>query len=204
MSTGGAPADWVERIRERFPRGSPYSWSERDWRASPWGYRLRLLPAIAAVLIALLVVGMFAFVTALRATNTAATQINVANVGQPVTPSSHGVILQQPPAGQPTPPAPQFTVGVWITNYSPAAGGTEQVFARVSQTNANPIAGVQVVVTVSWGDSTSRYGPTRTNAYGLASFTVAVSGPPGQPEYVTATATIGRASVSADTIFVPA
>lgn len=200
----GAHAGWMGRIRERFPRGSPYSWKERDWRANGWSYRLRLIPAVAAVLIALLIISTFAFVIASRAANTARTQIQVSTIGQSAPASSHGVILQQPAPGQPTPVAPQYTVGVWVTNYSPSSGGTEQVYVRVSQSNAGPMAGVRVFLSVSWDNAASRYGPATTNAYGLAAFTVVVNAPPGQPEYVTATTTIRGTSASADTIFVPA
>ncbi|MGH2515451.1 MAG: hypothetical protein ACRDHP_07330 [Ktedonobacterales bacterium] len=201
-----APRDrfgWVAGLRERLPRRSPYSWRERDWRVSSWAYRIRVLPIVAAVLIAMLVVGTFAFVVASRAAAGAATGLHTISSSNSSAPqTSGGVILQQPASGAPTPAAPTYTVGVWVTNDSPGAGGTEQVYVRVSN-NANPVGHAPVTLSITWGSGGSSYGPALTDSYGLASFQVIVGGPPGQPEFVTATASAGKTSVSADTVFVP-
>ena len=194
---------WMATLRDRLPRRSPYSWRERDWRSGAWARRARMLPVAAAVLVAMVVVGAFAFVIASRAANGAASRLHSVSSASTATPSSGGLILQQQPTGQPTPVAPTYTIGAWVTSYAPSAGGTEQVYVRVSQ-NDNPAKGVQVSLSVTWPGGASSYGPARTDAYGLASFKVSVSGPPGQPELVTATASVGGSPVSASTTFVPA
>ncbi|HLZ21364.1 MAG TPA: hypothetical protein VKQ30_04500 [Ktedonobacterales bacterium] len=193
---------WISGLRERLPRRSPYAWNERDWRMSAVMARIRVLPVVAAILIALLVVGAFAVVIASHAASGAANQLHSASSVSSPTASSGGLILQQRPAGAPTPAAPAYTIGTWATSYAPASGGVVQVYVRVSK-DADPVKGIAVTLTVSFSGGGSTYGPVRTDAYGLASFQVSVSAGPGQPEFVTASITVGGSSYTADTIFVP-
>jgi len=200
---GSGGFGWLAGLRERLPRSSPYSWRERDWGAEGWVYRIRVLPIAAAVLIALLVVGTFAFVIASRAASGAANGLHGVTSSNSATPvSPGGIILQQQPSGAPTPAAPTYTVGAWVTDYAPASGGTEQVYVRVSN-DSNPVGHIPVRLSVSWSGGGTSYGPALTNSYGLASFQVSVSGPPGQPEFVTASVTVGGSTVTGDTTFVP-
>jgi hypothetical protein len=194
---------WLAGLRERLPRSSPYSWRERDWSAQGWAYRIRVLPITAAILIALLVVGTFAFVIASRAASGAANGLHGVTNSTGATPvSPGGIILQQQPSGASTPAAPTYTVGAWVTNYAPASGGTEQVYVRVSN-DSNPVGHIPVRLSVSWAGGGASYGPALTDSYGLASFQVSVNGPPGQPEFVTARVTVGGSTITGDTTFVP-
>lgn len=197
-------AGWMAGLRGRLPRRSPYSWRERDWHSGVWAERLRAVPVIAGILVALLVVGAFAFVVASHTATGAASRLHTTSSHNTSAsqPSSGGMLLQQPPAGVPTPVAPTYTIGTWVTDYAPASGGTEQVYVRVSK-NANPVGGVPVVLSISWGSGGTSYGPVATNSYGLASFHVAVSGPPGHPEFVTASASVDKSTITANTTFVP-
>lgn len=194
---------WTATLRGRLPRRSPYSWRERDWRSGPLAQRVRMVPIVAALLVAVVVVGAFAYVIASRAANGAAARLHTVAKSSTVAPTSNGLILQQQSSSGPTPVAPTYTIGTWVTNYAPAAGSTEQVYVRVSQ-NDNPVGGVTVSLSISWPGGASSSKPVHTDAYGLASFKVNVSGPQGQPEFVTATASVGGSTVTANTTFVPA
>lgn len=196
---------WLATILRLFPRRSPFSWRERDWRGSAWGRRARVVPAVAAVLIALLVAGTFAITLATRAAGLAGTAETKINLPVATAPSgSVGNILRPvPAAATATPNAPQYMVGVWTSSASPPAGGSVKVFVRVSQGVA-PAAHIRVSLWVDFPGYSRGFGPATTDADGVATITVTYGSlPTNQPVFVTANATIGRQTVSGQTTFVP-
>jgi hypothetical protein len=76
------------------------------------------------------------------------------------------------------------------------------VFVRLSQDVA-PIAQIPVTLVVQLPGGPVNYGPTNTDDYGLATFTVSFGGIAGTPIFVTASAKIGDQELTADTVFVP-
>jgi hypothetical protein len=123
---------------------------------------------------------------------------------QATAPLSGGIILQQSPAaGTPTPQAAHILMGVWVSNPSPPTSGAVQVFVRLTR-DTHPLAGVPVGIVVNFPDAASRYGPVKTDGYGLATFTVHYGGAPSeQPVYVTADAKVDGQAISQQTLFVP-
>ncbi|HEY1389929.1 MAG TPA: hypothetical protein VGF38_15430 [Ktedonobacterales bacterium] len=117
---------------------------------------------------------------------------------------SNGVVVQ--PGSEsttPTPEAPKYQIGAWMSNNAPG-GGSVKVFVRLTQDVA-PIPRIPVTLSVQMpGGSVVRLGPTSTDAYGLAIFTVNFGGARGAPIFVTASATIGTEDLTAETVFVPA
>ena len=115
---------------------------------------------------------------------------------------SSGVVIQPDPENiAPTPEAPPYQIGAWVSSNAPS-GGTVKVFVRVSH-NVGPVGKVPVTLTVQTPGGTQRYGPTKTDAYGLATFTVHFGGVSGAPCFVTAFAKIGADTLTAETVFVP-
>ena len=113
-----------------------------------------------------------------------------------------GVVIQPgPETTSPTPEAPKYQIGAWMSNNAPA-GGTVKVFVRLSQDVA-PIAQIPVTLAVQLPSGAVNYGPTNTDDYGLATFTVSFGGIAGTPIFVTASAKIGDQELTADTVFVP-
>lgn len=196
---------WLAAILRLFPRRSPFSWRERDWRGNAWGRRARVVPAVAAVLIALLVAGTFAITLATRAAGFAGSAQTSINLPAATPPSgSVGNILRPvPAAATATPAAPQYLVGVWMSSASPPAAGSVKVFVRVSKGVA-PAAHVRVSLWVDFPGYSRGFGPASTDADGVATITVTYGGlPTNQPVFVTANASIGRQTVSGQTTFVP-
>lgn len=115
---------------------------------------------------------------------------------------SSGVVIQPDPENiAPTPEAPPYQIGAWVSSNAPS-GGTVKVFVRVSH-NVSPVDKVPVTLTVQVPSGTLRLGPTKTDAYGLATFTVRFGGVSGAPCFVTAFAKIGKDTLTAETVFVP-
>ncbi len=117
---------------------------------------------------------------------------------------SNGVVVQ--PGSEsiaPTPEAPKYQIGAWMSNNAPG-GGSVKVFVRLSEDVA-PIPQVPVTLSVQMpGGSVVQLGPTNTDGYGLATFTVNFGGSRGTPIFVTASATVGAENLQAETVFVPA
>lgn len=115
---------------------------------------------------------------------------------------SGGVVIQPDPENiAPTPEAAKYEIGAWMSSNSPT-GGTVKVYVRVTH-NVAPLAHIPVTLAVSVPGGTLRFGPTKTDAYGLARFTVRFGGISGTPVFVTARAKIGGVVYTADTVFVP-
>jgi len=126
-------------------------------------------------------------------------------VSVPTTSSySNGVVVQPGSEGiAPTPVAPKYQIGAWMSNNAPG-GGSVKVFVRLTEDVA-PIPQIPVTLSVQMpGGSVVKLGPTNTDGYGLATFTVKFGGTRGVPIFVTASATVGDENLSADTVFVPA
>lgn len=115
---------------------------------------------------------------------------------------SGGLVIQGPETISPTPEAPKYQIGAWMSNNAPS-GGSVKVFVRVTE-DIKPLAHVAVTLTAQVPGGTLRYGPTKTDNYGLATFDVRYGGLSGSPVFVTATAKVDRqTTLTADTMFVP-
>ena len=116
---------------------------------------------------------------------------------------SNGVVVQPGAEGiAPTPEAPKYLIGAWMSNNAPG-GGSVKVFVRLTEDVA-PIPQVPVTLAVQMpGGSVVQLGPTNTDGYGLATFTVNFGGIRGAPIFVTASATVGDENLTAETVFVP-
>ena len=117
---------------------------------------------------------------------------------------SNGVVVQPGSEGiAPTPEAPKYQIGAWMSNNAPG-GGSVKVFVRLTEDVA-PIPQIPVTLSVQMpGGSVVRLGPTNTDGYGLAIFTVTFGGARGAPIFVTASAKVGTEDLTAETVFVPA
>jgi len=116
---------------------------------------------------------------------------------------SNGVVVQPGSEGiAPTPEAPKYLIGAWMSNNAPG-GGSVKVFVRLTEDVA-PIPQVPVTLSVQMpGGSVVQLGPTNTDGYGLATFTVNFGEIRGTPIFVTASATVGDENLTAETVFVP-
>lgn len=192
-------ATWLDAVGRILPRRSPFNWRERDWRGSVWGHRARVVPAVAALLVALLVAGTFAITIATRAAGTASNKIHLPGA-QSATAPANSVLRPLPPATTATPAAPKYLVGAWVSGTP--SGGSVNVFVRVTHGIA-PVAHATVSLWVNFPGYSSGFGPASTDADGVASITVTYGGlAPNQPVFITANATIGGNTVSTQTTFV--
>jgi hypothetical protein len=203
------PDDYFE---QQFPLASPkpwnagrhgsgFSWREREWRSSGWLRRARVLPSMAVLLVILALAGGFAYVLANRAETS--TQ-NSASAQATSAPQSGVLVSGVAPGLTPTPQVPPYEIGIWVSNPTPGTGGTEQVFVRVSHQVA-AVVGTPVTLSVQFGNGTQTLGPTPTGQDGVVTFNVSYAfAPPGQPVFVTASASEGGQTLTAETTFFPA
>lgn len=194
-------AERAHRDRGFLRRRSAFSLRERDWRTLAWIRRVRGVPAVGALVAILLIVGAFALVLASRAASSAGNRLLGTSVNGRS--STQAVVVQAPQTTAPTTTdSSPYQVGVWTSTYAPGTSGTIQVYVRVSE-NPTPIANVPVSVVLQIGQSSTPYGPTKTDSDGIAVFNVFYSGATaGQPIYAIATATISGQTVRGQTTFV--
>lgn len=192
-------AGWLDAFSRVLPHRSPFSWRERDWRGSVWGHRVRFVPLVAALLVALVVVGTFAIALATHAAGLAQSKIQLPGAQNASAPTDN-VLRPVHPTTPSTPAAPQYLIGVWASGTSSA--GSVQVFVRVSHGDA-PAAHLRVTLSVDFPGYTSGFGPSTTDADGVASFTVTY-GFVGvnQPVFITAYANVGGQTFSGQTSYV--
>lgn len=204
MASHGSPlASWrlvlVERMTRMVRPDSPFEWDEYDWRHSFWGRQLRIWPGVLAGFGLLVIVLVLAFILASRATSNAQAGLHPQQGNAAATVPS-GIIVEQPAgAGSPTPGPARYQIGAWVSENAPS--GPVKVFVRVSN-QTMPVANVPVTLSVDGGGASYTLGPTKTNADGLAIFTVNASGG-GQPVFVTATAIVGGQKLTHQTTFFP-
>lgn len=188
--------------RGLFRRRSAFSLRERDWRTLAWIRRVRVVPAVGALVAILLIVGAFALVLASRAASSAGNGLLGTSIGGHSAPTQI-VVVQAPQTTAPTTTvASPYQIGVWTSTYSPGTSGMIQIYVRVGE-NPTPVANVPVTIVLQLGQSSTPYGPTKTDSDGIAVFNAYYSGATvGQPMYVIATATINGQKVTGQTTFV--
>ncbi len=180
---------------------SPFEWDEYDWRHTAWGRRLRVWPGVLAGTVLLAIVLTLAFILATRATDSAQARINP-GAGQPNggTTAPSGIIVEQPAGvGSPTPPALLYQIGAWVADDSPS--GPVKMYVRVSS-QTKPVPNVPVTISIATGGTPYTQGPIKTDADGLAIFTLTARGG-GGPVFVTATAVVGGQTLTHDVTYFP-
>ncbi len=199
------PNTWIveptvgDRIKNHFSETMPFAWRERARRRGYW--RRRVMPVLAIMLgVALaFAVGYFALESAGHAAGALATTQQT--LPQATTGGSVMISPLNSTDASPTPTAPQYTMGVWVSDTLPQ-GGSVTVFARVSN-NALATPNAKVYFHASTPNGDISVGPITTDAYGVASAPLNygnVGG--GTPIFVTATTTIDGQTASADYTFV--
>ncbi|HET8905350.1 MAG TPA: hypothetical protein VFN11_00140 [Ktedonobacterales bacterium] len=164
--------------------------------------RMRKTVAILVALALMLLVAVVGGVAVTSYARKATKQLNVAPSTPTVSSYSGGLVIQPgSEANAPTPEVPLYQIGAWMSSNSPS-GGSVKVFVRITHDVA-PVPHVPVSLAVQIPGGILKFGPTKTDAYGLATFTVQFGGLAGTPCFVTATATIEHQVYTADTVFVP-
>lgn len=199
------PTTWIveptvgERLKNHFSEAMPFAWRERARRRGYW--RRRVMPVIAIAL------GVaFAFGVGYAALESAGHAAGALSTTQQPLPqaTTGGSVMISPlnsTEASPTPTAPQYTVGVWVSDTLPQ-GGSVTVYARVSNNAlATPNAKVSFHASTPNGDIS--LGPITTDAYGVASAQLNYGNVGSEtPIYVTATTTIDGQTASGDYTFV--
>ncbi len=176
---------------------------ERDWWSSELLSQIRRIPRLLAGVTFVAVTAIVAFIVASLATASIARTpiLSAARATQP--PDSSSIVQQVSTSSTPTPVAPAYQIGVWVSEYSPPASGSIDVFVRVTHDVA-PEGNQPVYLVVTLPSGSARLGPTMTDSYGVATFHVSYGYvPPEQPVFVVATTTIQGQILSANTVFVP-
>lgn len=184
--------------RQLFKRNDAFAFRERSWEGWKRFRKTTFLMSALVIMVLVAIVGAAAAVSyARRATQSLTTSptptTSTYNSGVVIQPGSETV--------EPTPEAPTYQIGAWVSNNAPS-GGTVKVFVRVTQSVA-AVANMPVVLVVQLPGGVARLGPTKTDAYGLAVFTVNFGGVRGSPVFVTATVKIDKQVYEANTVFVP-
>ncbi len=114
-----------------------------------------------------------------------------------------------PSLASPTPTFPPFTIGAWPSNYSPGNDDTITIYVlcRVQKDMNQPpqVPNPPVQVTVLVGDPVGGTHAATTDSDGLAAVTFQFADPQsGTPVIVSATATYGGQTYTAQTFFTPA
>lgn len=189
LGFGGAP----------IPRDDAFAFRERSWDS--WK-RTRRTALTLLALAAMLVVAIIGATLAASYMRPATRGLSLAPSQPTVSSYSGGLVIQGPESIAPTPEAPKYLIGAWMSNNAPT-GGSVKVFVRVTE-NIKPLAHVPVTLTAQIPGGTLRYGPTKTDGYGLATFEVRYGGLSQTPVFVTATAKVNdQTTLTADTVFVP-
>ena len=190
---------WYERFHNWVADVTPFSWRERARRYGFWRRRVLPIIAIIACLAVAVGVGLFALNTAGHAAGAFTGTPNgaQATVGGSVmiSPLNNNVDLA------PTPPAVQYTVGVWVSNTLPQ-GGSVTVFVRVSN-NSMPQPNARVYVHATTPNGGINIGPLTTDAYGVASAPLNYGNVGSQqPIFLTGSTTIGGKTITGQYTFV--
>lgn len=184
---------------EPLLRDDAFAFRERSW--DTWKRSRRTILTLLA-LVAMLAV-------AILGATLAASYMRHETAGLSISPAqptagsfSGGLVIQSGPETlAPTPEAAKYQIGAWMSNNAPS-GGSVTVFVRLTE-DIKPLAHVPVSLVAQVPGGSLRYGPTKTDAYGLAKFTVRYGGLRGSPVFVTASAKVGSQTLTADTVFVP-
>ena len=178
----------------RFRRRA-FRWSERRRRQEVWRLLRVVLPFALAVTLLFVTASALAIIVVARTVSHPPVRLQI----PPTVSPEDGVALQQSSATpSPTPDLNLYQMGAWASEFSPPAGGRVLIFVRVSVSD-RPLPNVPVTIVVN----ASRFGPAKTDAYGLATFTVSYGDFADRPVFVTASATIGGQSLTQETSFVP-
>jgi hypothetical protein len=183
---------------EPLLRDDAFAFRERSWDS--WK-RTRRTALTMLALTAMVVVAILGATFAASYMQYATRGLSIAPSQPTVSSFSGGLVIQGPETIAPTPEAPHFQIGAWMSNNAPG-GGSVKVFVRLTE-NVKPLAHVSVRLAAQVPGGVLHFGPTKTNAYGLATFTVRYGGLRGTPVFVTATAKVGGQTLTADTVFVP-
>ena len=197
------PSTWIvepslyERFHNWLADVIPFSWRERARRYGFWRRRIMPLLGIIACLALALGVGLFALKTAGHAAGAI-----TSSVGTQATPG--GAVMISPlngPDVSPTPTAPQYSVGVWVSNTLPQ-GGSVTVYIRVSN-NTLPQPNARVYLSAQTPNGTITIGPLTTNSYGVASTPLNYGNVGSQkPIFLTATTSLSGQTVTGQYTFV--
>lgn len=189
-------------LRERFMTALPFSLRERAWSGfGAWRRHMGLLVTFAVIFLVAIVGGLIGYQQIIKATENADLSLTQQN-SNPTAPS--GVVIVPPSVGSvtPTPVTSAYEIGTWVSNSAPT-GGSVTVFVRIVQ-NMQGASGIPVSVTVQSPGFSKKYGPTKTDKSGIASFNVHFGAASGtDPVFVTATAHVNDQTLSAQTTFVP-
>jgi len=186
---------------QTFTRDDAFALRERNgdgWR------QVRRTGLVLLSLALVLSVAAFGATVAASYLRRATDHLTIPSIAPTVGSYSSGVVVQPGSEGiTPTPEAPKYQIGAWMSNNAPG-GGSVKVFVRLTEDVA-PIPQIPVTLSVQMpGGSVVQLGPTNTDGYGLATFTVNFGGARGAPFFVTASATVGTEALTAETVFVPA
>jgi len=184
-----------------FTRDEAFALRERNrdgWK------QFRKTALVLLSLVLMLSVATFGAAVAASYLHRATDQLTIPAPAPTVSSYSNGVVVQPGSEGiAPTPQAPKYQIGAWMSNNAPG-GGSVKVFVRLTEDVA-PIPQIPVTLSVQMpGGSVVQLGPTNTDGYGLATFTVNFGGARGAPIFVTASAKVGTEALTAQTVFVPA
>lgn len=186
-------------ISESLSRDEAFAFHERSFDG--WKQlRKTLLILLAFTLI--LAVAVFGGAVAASYALHATQKVNI--TPKPTVSRYNGGVVIQPDTGSttPSPAMAQYQIGAWLSNNAPS-GGSVKVFVRLTE-NVAPLAKIPVTLAVQMPGGAVQLGPTNTDDYGLATFTVTYGGLSGTPVFVTATAKIDDThEITADTVFVP-
>lgn len=186
---------------QAFTRDDAFALRERN--GDGWK-QVRRTGLVLLLLALVLSVAAFGAAVAASYLHRATDHLTIPSIAPTVGSYSNGVVVQPGSEGiTPTPEAPKYQIGAWMSNNAPG-GGSVKVFVRLTEDVA-PIPQIPVTLSVQMpGGSVVQLGPTNTDGYGLATFTVNFGGARGAPIFVTASAKVGTEALTAQTVFVPA
>jgi hypothetical protein len=182
----------------------------RQWHA-PAAERVPRAPSLRLAGMVTLVVGIA--VLALSVVTYAAVTHDwhgLPTFGKGSAPPLRQVVIHAGATPSPSVDQPPYYVGAWVSDSAPPPTGVVTVYLRVTDaTTQVPVPNVPVSVyarfTCQSGGSARSFGPARTGPDGIAAVQVSFAGLPiGQPVCLTATASVGGQTLSADTTFTAA
>lgn len=205
-----APGDWLSdlwpgeetlwtrlgHVARKASAGLRRARARAGWASGPLAAALMLL----AVLLVVLAGGAGTYIAVTRG----APLIQAGLSGHAANVESGVVVRAGTAPSTPTPAQPAYELGVWPSNSSPASTGEVTVYARLTGLGRGTGVGkVPITLRVTFPSGVRVYGPVRTNAYGLAAFTVTFHNlPPGRLVFVVAFAPAGfETTYTATTVF---
>lgn len=184
---------WSTRRRALSTPRQGFAFTFTGGRMFSYFVRILTITAAVAAIVILIAAGSMRIATIVDKFSAPSNPLSNSNS----TPANDSITIHNNLGGNATPPpSPQYSLGMWPSNFTPAPGQASSIFVKVAQ-QTTPLANITVTITYN-GHSQS----TTTNKDGIAAFNVS-STVPQMPVNIFGSATVNGQNLTASTFITP-